>query len=299
MTLALQNESTEVPISGDRSVRVEPQQPWPSAYRGSRYSLVSDDDFATDEALVKWKQRDLSIFTDPPRGLRQAMISVGKSEGFGSFRITARREVITKVQAEKYDHVDQAPISRGWVPVYLGVLSGELNFDTVDTNPESPSGEVSIWTGFPFNHGERWSVSHDGKLIWKWRDYRFESAFDHSGLVAKYGEYRPNPGRLYVTEHGHIWVNIPHDGVIPSKRTEVREAIESWKQDAENRGDTTTLRLVNRRLVATSRTDDPADGHLPIRLGHLCDFDDGVVPRPVVDDEEYYLDVGEYETVWE
>lgn len=299
MTLTFEEESTQVPISTDRSVRVEPKQPWPSAYRGSRYSLVSDDDFASDDALLKWKQRDLSIFADPPRGLRRAMVLAGRSGGFGSFRVTARGEVITKVPADDYSNLDQAPVSEGWIPVYLGTFSGTIDFDTVDVNPAPPGDSVAIWTGLPFNHGERWSVSHDGTLIWKWRDYRFESAFDHSELVAEYGEYRPNPGRLYVTEHGHVWINVPHDDVMPGKRAEVREAIASWKQDAENRDDATTLRLVNRRLVATSQTDDPADGHLPIHLGHLRDFDDGVVPRSVVDDESYYLEVGEYENTWE
>lgn len=299
MRLTFTEESTKVPISSGRSVTVEPKQPWPSAYRGSRYSLVSDDDFGSDDALLKWKQRDLSIFADPPRGLRRAMVLAGKSGGFGSFRITARGEVITKVPAEDYSNIDQAPISEGWVPVYLGTLLGTIGFDSVDLDPTPPRREIAIWTGLPFNHGERWSVSHDGKLIWKWRDYRFESAFDHPELVSRYDEYRPNPGRLYITEHGHVWVNVPHNDVMPGKRDEIRDAIASWKQDAERRGDATTLRLVNRRLVATSHTDDPADGHLPIHLGHLSNFDGGVVPRPVVDDEGYYLEVGTYENVWE
>ncbi|WP_135304862.1 hypothetical protein [Haloarcula amylovorans] len=85
---------------------------------------------------------------------------------------------------------------------------------------------------------------------------------------------------------------------MPEKRDEVREAITSWKRDAESCGDSTTLRLVNRRLVATSNSDDPADGYLPIHLGTLRDFDDGVVPRPIVDDESYYIHVGQSETVW-
>lgn len=299
MTLKFNTQPTKVPITGDRTVSVEPKQPWPSAYRGSRYSLVSDDDFDSDTALLKWEQRDLSIFADPPQGLRRSMVLAGKSGGFGSFRVTAGGEVITKVEAEEYSHLDQAPVSEGWVPVYLGTLEGAIDFDTVDTNPDVPRNEVAIWRGLPFNHGERWSVSHDDKLIWKWRDYRFESAFDHPDLVAKYDAYRATPGRVYITEHGHIWVNVPHNDVIPDKQSEIRDAIAAWKRDAEDRGDAATLRLVNRRLVATSQTDDPSDGHLPIHLGHLRDFDDGVIPRPVVDDEAYYLEVGTYEDVWE
>jgi hypothetical protein len=52
-------------------------------------------------------------------------------------------------------------------------------------------------------------------------------------------------------------------------------------------------------MVATSQSEDPSEGHLPIHLGHLSQFDGGVVPRPVVDDESYYLAVGEYERTYE
>jgi hypothetical protein len=298
MTLEFEEEPTTVPIDGGQSVTVSPKQPWPSAYRGSRYSLVTDDDFG-DETVLKWQQRDLSIFADAPSGLRRSMALAGKTGGHGSFRVTARREVITKVKAEDYSNLDQAPVSEGWVPVYLGTLFGTLGFGTVDANPTPPDEGVSVWTGFPFNHGERWSVSHDEKLVWNWKDYRFESAFEHPELIAKYDAYRPNPGRLYVNEHGHVWGNVPYDDVMPGKQREIREAVTSWRQTAESQGNASTLRLVNRRLVATSKSEDPADGHLPVHLGHLRDFDSGVVPRPVVDDESYYLTVGQYEQVWE
>lgn len=299
MTLTFTEESTTVPIANDQSVEINPKQPWPSAYRGSTYSLVKDDDFSSDKPLIKWEHRDLSIYADPPTGLWRLMTLAGKSGGLGSFRITARGEVLTKVPADDYKHVEQAPIDEGWIPVYLGTLSGEIAFEEVAHNPDSPSEAIAIWPGLPFKHGERWSVGHDGTLIWKWRDYRFESAFDHPDIVAKYNEYRPNPGRLYITEHGHIWINIPHSDITSGKENEVRQAIDIWKQTAEERGDAATLRLVNRRLVATSPTDDPTKGQLPIHIGHLTKFDDGFVPRPIVDDESYYIAVADYETVWE
>lgn len=298
MNFEFTDEPAEVPIAGNQSVTVEPNQPWPSAYRGSRYSIVMDDSF-DDHAVLKWKHRDLSIFAAAPNKLRQAMVLVGKSQGLGSFRITADREVLTKVEASAYDNVESAPISEGWVPVYLGKCRGEIDFGSVDTDPKPPTNGVKVWTSFPFSHGERWSVSSDGELVWNWRDYRFVSAFDHSDLVEQYAAYRPNPGRLYITEHGHVWVNVPHEDVLPDRQAEIGEAITTWKSSAESRGDATTLRLVNRRLVATSQSEDPADGHLPIHLGHLRDFDDGVIPKPIVDDQSYFLAVGEYEQVWE
>jgi hypothetical protein len=298
MTITFDQTPTKAPISTNQSVSVAPGQPWPSAYRGSKYSLVSDDDFG-DDVVLKWEQRGLSIFAEPPAGLWDAMSTAGKADGYGSFRVTAKGEVLTKVQADNYANVNQAPVSKGWIPVYLGTLDGTLDFGSVETNPDPPTDGVAIWRGFPFKHGERWAVSHDDQLIWKWRDYRFTSTFDHPELVAAYSDYRPNPGRLYITEHGHVWVNVPHNDIKQAKRDEVQQAIATWKQQAEANGNTSTLRLVNRRLVATSRSDDPADGHLPIHLGHLRDFDDGLLPRPVVDDDEYFLEVGQYEEVWE
>lgn len=297
MTATFTDSSTKVPIANGRSVTLDPGLPWPSAYRGSKYSLVTNSDFS--DVALKWEQRDLSIFAEPPEYLRSAMEDVGKQKGLGSFRVTSQREVLTKVPADQYPHIEQAPVSEGWVPVYLGTLSGEPNFGAVDINPSPPTDDVRIWTGFPFNHGERWAVSHDDKLIWKWRDYRFESAFDHPELIDAYYTYRPTPGRFYVTEYGHIWINVPHNNVSAGSEANIRNAITTWREQAEANNNQSTLRLVNRRLVATSPSDDPSDGHIPIHLGTLRDFDNGVTPRPVVDDEAYHFEVGQYEEVWE
>ena len=289
---------TTVPIDGDQSVTIEPGDPWPSAYRGSRYSLISDDDY--NNPVLKWKQRDLVIFTEPPAQLRRALVLLGKSGGFGSFRITADSEIITKIPADDYKHTDKAPIDSGWIPVYVGKLEGTIDFDEIDVDPDAPNFQrIRVWKGFPFNHGERWSVSTDGKLIWKWRDYRFESAFTHDNLIDKYQSYRGTAGRLYVTEYGHVWVNVPKRDINDKKRNTVGEAIADWKQQAEVNDDKATLRLVNRRLVATSRSDDPSTGHFPIHLGNIRYFDDGVIPKPVVDEPSYYQAVCEYEQVWE
>lgn len=298
MTAKLKEESTSVPLESQQSVTLQPGKPWPSAYRGSKYSLVTNDDF--DDAVLKWEQRDLSIFTDPPDGLRRALVLLGKSGGYGSFRVTADNEVLTKVKADDYKHVDEAPVSTGWIPVYVGKLSGTLDFDEVDSDPLTPrQNNIKVWKGFPFHHGERWSVSQDGTLFWKWKDYRFDSAFDHPELVAEYQKYRGTAGRLYVTENAHVWVNVPKNDIAPAKQSAVRNAIKKWQQTAEKEDDTATLRLVNRRLVATSGDDDPSTGHFPIHLGQLSDFDGGVIPRPVVDEPSYFQAVCQYEHVWE
>lgn len=297
MKPSLEEKSTKVPINGGRTVTIDAGQPWPSAYRGSQYSIVTHDNFS--DPVLKWEKQDLKIFTNPPQGLRRALVLLGKSGGLGSIRITSDREVLTKIPADDYKHVDQAPIDTGWIPVYVGRLSGTIDFEEVNTDPRPPRYKVQVWEGFTFNHGERWSVSHNGNLIWTWRDYRFESAFDHNDIVETYREYRETAGRFYITEYGHIWVNVSRDNIPAQKASEVRNAIRSWKRDAESSGDAATLRLVNRRLVATSRDDDPATGLLPIHIGHLSQFDSGKIPQPIVDDESYYQAVCEYETVWE
>lgn len=298
MPATLTEVPTTVPIGDDQSVRLEAGQPWPSAYRGSRYSVVSDEDF--NDVVLKWKQRDLAIFTDVPDGLRRALVLLGKSGGYGSFRVTADNEVLAKIEAEDYKHTNEAPVDDGWIPVYVGKLEGKIDFDTIELDPSPPKrGSVKVWQGFPFNHGERWSVQQDGSLMWKWKDYRFESAFDHPELVSAYQTYRGTAGRLYITENAHVWVNVPKNDIAPGKEADIKRAVREWKQSAEQQDNTATLRLVNRRLVATSGDGDPSTGHFPIHLGHLSHFDEGVIPRPIVDDSSYFQAAGEYEQVWE
>ncbi|SEH66822.1 hypothetical protein SAMN05192561_1269 [Halopenitus malekzadehii] len=225
------------------------------------------------------------------------MVLAGKSGGRGIFRVTADGEVLTKVKADDYSNLDQAPVSSGWIPVYLGTVQG-LRFRDVDLDPEIPRDGIAVWPGFPFNHGETWSVGDDASLTWKWKDYAFESAFGHPELVDRYKTYRPNGGRIYLTETGHVWGNIDPDTVSTGRGPEIQQAVANWKETAEKEGNAATLRLVNRRLVATSQTDDPSDGLLPIHLGHLSHFDNGTVPRPVVDDQTYFKLVGQYEQVY-
>lgn len=299
MSATFTEEPTTVPIANGRSVQIDPKQPWPSAYRGSRYSLVKSDDYGgARDVTLKWKHRDLKIFARPPDGVRTAMALAGKENAKGSFRVTANGEVITKIQAENYKHLDQAPVSDGWVPVYLGKLEGEIEIEDVPLNPKPPMSGVEVWRGLPFKHGERWSATTDGRLVWRWKDYEFESITDHSELVEEYAKYRSNGGRLYVTEHGHIWGNASLTDGPSGKRSVLRNAVKSWKETAERENDVATLRLVNRRMTATGGG-DPGQGLVPIHIGHVRDFDDGVIPTPVVDDEIYYKVVGQYEQVWE
>jgi len=208
--------------------------------------------------------------------------------------------VLTKIHADDYKHVDQAPIDSGWIPVYVGKLSDTIDFDEVDSDPSAPNNrKVKVWTGFPFNHGERWSVSQDGTLFWKWRDYRFESSFDHPELVEKYRKYRDTAGRLYITENGHVWVNVPRDGIMQDKEL----AIKMQSTNGSRLPSPTMIRLhFDSSIVDWSRqveTTIQRQAISPIHLGHLRAFDGGVIPKPVVDDPTYFQAVCEYEQVWE
>ena len=296
MTAKFSDVPTTVPIDGGQAVTIDPGQPWPSAYRGSQYSLVSDDDY--DDGTLKWEVKGLQIFTDTPPGLRRFITGLGKPDGLGSLRITADGQVLTKIPADDYVHVEQAPVDEGWIPVYLGTLSGPFDFQDIELDPPAPESGVKVWPGLPFQHGERWSVTHDGRLVWRWRGYEFEPVGNHSELAAHYQSFRPTGGRIYVNEHGHVWGNISHEDVPGPKANDVRQAVTTWKQAAEDDGNATTLQLINRRLKVTGGG-DPSDGLLPMHLGHLTDFDNGAVPTPVVDEPSYYAVVGRYEQVWE
>ena len=114
------------------------------------------------------------------------------------------------------------------------------------------------------------SHSHDGK-----RRGGFQSPA--GAVLAQDGEASGlAPEGLHITEHAYIWVNLPKDDITPDKQSAVKHAIQKWKQTAEDDDDTATLRLVNRRLAATSQDDDMSTGHFPIHLGQLT-----VVRNPI------------------
>lgn len=288
MTGQIKRETTDVPIEGGKDVTLQPGRPWPSVYRGSKYSLVESRKHHRDK-IVQWKHRNLQATAHPVDGLLDAMQAVGKSfdTGKGSFRVTAGGEVLTKVHADAYPHADDAPHANGWIPVYLGKLTGGIGFTELNNNPvvEPPT----IWDGLPFKHGETWSVSINDQLIWKQESFRFQSAFDHPELVETYQQFRQIAGRLYITEHGHIWINVPTKEVPDDRREEVLKIYEQWRERTEKNENDAALRLVTQRLSATSPDDDPMNGHMPLYIGHLSEFDDGLVPRPVVTDTSYFV----------
>jgi hypothetical protein len=295
----LVGDGTRVPIDDGADVDVFPGMPWPSAYRGSRYS-VKHASGGDREFVLVWQYDDLGVQLDPPEGLVEMLRDVGKSNGAGtgSIRITAGREVLTKVHTDNYRGEEDTPVSDGWAPVYLGRLYGELPFAGIDIDPDPGEVDsVQVWDGLPFNHGERWALGYNGKLVWKWRDYRFQSAFDHSELAAAYQRFRPGGGRLYINENGHVFGNVPQHELSGALEQEVAEAFAAWNERTRAAGDAAARRLVTRRLERTG-DGNPAEGHLPVHLGHLDQFDDGYLPQPVVTDPAYYKHVGEGEQLY-
>lgn len=287
--------STVVPIDGSQDVEVEPGTPWPSTYRGSRYSLIESRRHR--QTVLQWKYRDLQAIVEAPDGLEEHLRAIGKSSGSGkgSIRITADGEVLTKVHSSDYPRIHSAPVETGWIPVYCGKLDGDLGFD-IEIDPTPGDDTVNVWSGFTFNHGERWAVSFNDRLVWKWKDYRFYSAFEHPELIEAYRSYRRTPGRFYINEFGHVFINAPKSDVPQSKEAELADVYAAWEQEVTQSHNTAAQRLVSRRLKVTG-DGDPEEGHLPIYLGHLSQFDEGLIPRPVVDDETYYVAAAKGEEV--
>lgn len=280
---SLTAEPTEVPVAANRQVTVTPADPWPSAYRGSRYSVVSSQSYGT---ALRWSHRgEIQALRSVPDGLHEMLRDVGKPDGYGSIRLTATGEVLTKVPAEAYDQVGAAEVNSGFIPVYLGQLGGTFDFTDFSNDPDRLASQsaICVWTGLPFHHGESWSVCSDNVLRWRWQDYQFESVFDHDELVDKYTRFRPEGGQLYINEHGHVWGNVNRRTVPAEMNSEVMEAYRTWERTA----DPAAQRLVTRRIQHTESADAP-DGLLPTYLGHLSQFDDGVAPKPIVSDKRYF-----------
>ena len=276
---------TEVPVSKSKQVTVNPNDPWPSAYRGSRYSVV---DSSLHGTVLKWSHRgEIQAMRRVPDGLHDALNHVGKRDGYGSLRVTASKEVITKIPASNYNKVSKAEANNGFIPAYIGKIDGEFDFNDFSNNPSRlPSeSDIRVWSGLPFNHGESWSVCVDDVLRWNWKEYRFESSFDHDELIKKYKRFRPEGGRIYVNEHGHIWGNVNRQTVPSDKKSQLLNAYQTWEDSA----DQASKRLVTRR-VERMKSDDAPDGLLPVYLGHLSQFDQGVVPKPIVSDRGYFGD---------
>lgn len=279
---------TTVRTYGDLVVSIESGKPWPGVYRGSKYSLRRN---GSDVGLYLNHSR-LKLEGTVPAGLVETLRELGKSggTGLGSIKVTANRDVLTKIHANNYPAVDEAYVDDGWIPVYVGKLAGAIEFPGVDNDPdEGALDPPCVWEGLPFNHGERWSMPFEGGPEWRIKmsqSFQFPSTYDHTDLERTYRSFRPNGGRFRINEHGHVWMELPNQRVQQSSL--LTDKLETWYEKAQNQGRNQLLQLIHRRLEATG-DGNPEQGLFPIYIGHISDYDRGDIPTPIINDETYYV----------
>lgn len=252
-------ESTvTVPSSDENAVKIKPGDKWPLPYRGSRYSITR----MGNSLKMSWSRMDVIHYSDSiPKGLISSMIA-NKRDSRGSFRVTPHKEVITKLIED----------DNSATPLYLGKLDGDFNFNGFLLNPEKLE-TGSFWTGLNFMHGEEFAVwnrdRNDDYLYWEKRGIKFRSIDRYPELCAKVREIRPRAGRIYVTEFGHIWMNLEMGGASAQWSSIVSSRL---KNDLELLAhNDVLLRAIKLRIDET--------GTMPIYLGKVEDFDCGSPPR--------------------
>ena len=241
-----------------RSVR--PGQPWPAPYRGSRYTVRRSGGLT----YVGWQRDPLSVRAEPyPQQLADTVRAV-KGHG-GSFRITAHGAVLTKVHTLG---------GRRWEPQYIGVYEDDLAFPGIDNAPVAVTRGM-YWPGLPFMHGECWRVSPSAqprnRLAWSTGGYVFFSTREYPELIAACLDLRPLGGRVYFTESGCVWMNVPDGGVNPTHRARLRRLQRDQVDDLKASLAYASLRLLGERIKATM-------GCRPLYVGRIVDFDHGEPP---------------------
>lgn len=246
-------------IAADRKqVLVNPGDTWPLPYKGSRYAVVR----ANGADTIAWHRYDQRIYcVSRPQPLIQAIRNTKGNNG--SFRISAHGAVIAKTCRS----------DNRWTAKYVGKYDGNLTFDGIDNNP-SDLKRGMYWTGFPFHHGETWTVSSyprfRNQLRWKNLDRWFGSTERFPELIDACLSIRPRGGRIYVTETGHVWMNLPDGGVSPVYRDEFRELQRNQLNKVCDEKNGLFLRLIFERIKATRTR--------PIFIGRICQFDHGEAP---------------------
>jgi hypothetical protein len=245
-------------VGADRElVELAPLDIWPLPYRGSRYTIKEVG--GTIRAVWEWQEFALASSNYPKR-VHQLMREAGKPRG--SLVVTAHGDLITKIPTDDGQ----------WKPLYLGEYQDDFKFDQVDNNPSGlQMGEH--WTGFPFHHGERWTISprdERGELMWKYVSHWFPSTELFPDLALLYRRIRFTGGRLYFTEHGHVWMNIRDDELSDFYLDDFR-SLQSEQLDrlSETHRDV-VLKLIAARLANLQVR--------PIYLGHVDKLCRGEAP---------------------
>ena len=175
-----------------------------------------------------------------------------------------------------------------WEPQYVGIYENDLVFPGIDNAPANLTRGM-YWTGLPFMHGEYWRVSPNprlrNRLEWKSRGHVFSSTRGYPELFSACLDLRPGGGRIYITESGCVWMNVPDGDINPDHRTRLRGLQRSQLEDLMEARAYATLRLLRERIEATR-------GCRPLYVGRLAEFDHGEPPwtafesSPPEDDEQ-------------
>lgn len=254
---SLESVSVTVPCIDGELIDINPGDIWPLPFRGSRYTLKAK----ASRVKFYWTHMDKEYSADSiPRGLIKAFWEY-KHDTRGSIRITPHGEVITKVYPS-------------WKPVYLGKMVGDLDFNGFELNPTTFD-VGRTWKGFHFKHGETFAVwSREGSrsyLYWSKQGIYYRTINEHPDLVAKVKEIRPKCGRLYITETGHIWMNLPANEISPDWVQKINGFLEEDKMLIGDPAYDVVFRSIKDRVANTLCW--------PIHIGHVSQYDDGEAPR--------------------
>lgn len=245
--------------AGGRIIKVKPGDPWPAPYRGSRYTVLG----GRGVTLVGWNRDPLSIQAEPyPHQMARA-VRATKGE-HGSFRVTPHGAVITMVRVGG---------GTRWDPTYVGQYEADLAFPGIDNAPNAL--EVGMyWPGLPFSHGERWRVSpyahSQNRLQWQSLGRTHSSTQEYPELIEACLDIRPRGGRIYFTENGYVWLNVPDLELAPKYRAVFREKQEIQLISLKQNGRRAALRLLKERIEATHAR--------PLYVGRIETFDHGDPP---------------------
>lgn len=265
-------EDTKIEVRAGQEFTISPGELWPAPYRGSKYSIRQmkrPDGKRQDRVL--WARLGAIYHRAIFKGLVNALKNAREGDHRGSIRITSWGEVLCKRYNPKIDK---------WQAVYVGKLKGIINFEGFEISPTLQRGQ--FWRGFHFKHGETWAAGlrngSDQYLHWSRNGRYFKSLNKHPELIAAIKEMRPRGGRCYITEYGHIWINMPPGEEGRMWLSKIRDLLRKDTMEFQSSEDYNELILsIHERFEVTKTR--------PIYLGKVSEFDEGYPPRTAIPED--------------